>query len=57
MLGLGTTELIVIVAVIGVIAFLVRRSKGDGRLVPCADCGHGVSPLAATCPHCGRPLQ
>ena len=27
------------------------------KLAPCPDCGHLVSPLAETCPSCGRPLR
>jgi hypothetical protein len=26
-------------------------------LTPCPDCEAPVSPAAATCPHCGRPLN
>ena len=26
-------------------------------LVPCPDCGHAVSPSAATCPSCARRLR
>ncbi len=26
-------------------------------LIPCRDCGRGISPNAASCPHCGRPLR
>ncbi len=59
MFGLGTTEVILLAVVGCIVSYLVfgRRSRRDGPLVPCPDCGHGVSRLASTCPHCGRPLQ
>jgi predicted amidophosphoribosyltransferase len=68
MLGLGTTELLVIVAVAGVVVCLAvtgvvmcvaffRQARGRGSLTPCPDCGRGVSQLAVACPQCGRPLR
>ena len=29
----------------------------SGNLIPCPDCGHMLSRLAASCPSCGRPLR
>ena len=33
-----------------------RRAQPQ-RLVACPDCAHNVSPAAAACPNCGRPLN
>ena len=52
--GLG----LVAVAVAFWIAWPALRSlRGKGKLAPCPDCGHPVSPEAETCPKCGRPLK
>lgn len=29
----------------------------SGNLIPCPDCGHMLSRLAASCPSCARPLK
>lgn len=44
------------VAVIWRLAFDVPE-EAVMATIPCPDCGQAVSPRAATCPHCGRPLQ
>ncbi len=62
--GIGPMELIIILVVVGcpvavaagtLILLLSKRPPTD--LHPCPDCGRGLSPLAKTCPHCGRPLE
>ena len=47
---------IVIAVIVVVLASPRARSPGP-NLVPCPDCQQPVSRLAATCPHCGRPLR
>ncbi|HEV3004727.1 MAG TPA: hypothetical protein VGX78_09705 [Pirellulales bacterium] len=70
MFGMGPFELLCIASalslLLGVPAVIVvvllargHRSSNDHRnpnLVPCIDCGRLVSPQAASCPQCGRPL-
>ena len=34
----------------------VEPDPEPSRLIRCADCGNGVSPLAPACPRCGRPM-
>jgi hypothetical protein len=34
----------------------VKGDDANPQLTHCPDCGRHVSRLAATCPHCGRPL-
>ena len=45
-------------AVIAVVTWrlLDRCRKLPPNLIRCPDCDQGVSRLAETCPHCGRPL-
>jgi hypothetical protein len=46
-----------------VIVLVLRSSRGASQghaaanLIPCPDCGRGLSPLAESCPGCGRPVN
>jgi hypothetical protein len=46
-------------AIVAVTVFLVVRTqqRKAENLLPCPDCGHWVSPLAESCPKCGRPMK
>jgi uncharacterized OB-fold protein len=56
--SIGAPELIVVLLIVGVVAFFVLRRKGPAHgsdLVPCRACGKRLSPRAETCPLCGEP--
>jgi hypothetical protein len=65
--GIGLTELIVLFvlagAAVGIVLLVMLVARGSAplsmnpNLTPCPDCGRGISKLAQTCPHCGRPLH
>jgi hypothetical protein len=69
-MGIGIIELVIILAVLGLIGAIVaglvlslatRRPGGlsgnNPNLRPCPDCGHFISVRAAACPHCGGPVK
>ncbi len=69
MMGIGPLELLIVLAVLGllvggvvvVVVVILAASKKKGgpanpNLFPCPDCGRQVSRLAKSCPNCGRPL-
>ncbi len=49
--GIGATVVLVLLAT------RQRAAPSGTNLVPCPDCGRGLSPLATNCPNCGRPLK
>ncbi len=72
MFGIGISEILVLLVVLAltviplvivilVVMYLLRSQKGgasgDSNLRGCPDCGGVVSQLAASCPHCGRPMS
>ena len=68
MFGIGILELIIVVAVLGVLVAVPAAivvavvAKGSGKrdnpnLHPCPDCGKFISVRAVTCPGCGAPVK
>jgi hypothetical protein len=64
MVGIGPMEALLILtmmacplAICGGVAAYFLSKRRPTNLQPCPDCGHGLSPLAKACPHCGRPLE
>jgi hypothetical protein len=66
MFGIGHWELLISFAclatfagavAVAVILLASRQLASNPNLLPCPDCGQRVSPLAVTCPRCGRPLK
>lgn len=68
MSGFGLFELLILAFVallflggaVGVVVIVIvaLRRRPDGPavgLVPCAACGHYISPVATACPKCGHP--
>ena len=53
-LAFRAQALMAVVVVIVELAKKQRGTSGNG-LVPCPNCGRQISPLAESCPECGRP--
>ena len=51
---LWTVVVMLIPYFVGLVAYLVARQSRAGT---CRQCGHGVPPDAAYCPHCAAPLR
>jgi hypothetical protein len=59
LLIIGLVCLLPIIVGIVLAVVLISRSRlpTNPDLQPCPDCGRRLSPRAASCPHCGCPLQ